>query len=61
MHVSGAEIVLTWNSAPGETYLVQRSSDLQTWTTIGLPISGGEYREPITSQPPAKFFRVLTN
>jgi len=61
MLVSGAEIVLTWNSVPGETCLVQRSSDLQTWTTVGPPVSGGEYREPITSQPLAKFFRLLTD
>jgi hypothetical protein len=57
VHISGEEIVINWNAAPGENYLVQRSVDLQAWASVGPPIAGSEYREPISSGP--KFFRVL--
>lgn len=38
--VNGDNAIVAWNSKVGSRYQVQKSSDLQSWSNIGLPITG---------------------
>lgn len=53
--------IIEWNSSVGQRYQVQRSSDLQSWDDVGLPIDGnGEamrYSQPATRE--SLFLRVV--
>jgi hypothetical protein len=55
IRLNGSQIVLTWDAAAGQNYIVERTSDLRAWTGIG-PASG-EFRQTIATSG-AEFFRV---
>ena len=38
--VNGDNAIVAWNSKVGSRYQVQKSSDLQSWSNVGLPITG---------------------
>ncbi|MDB6067815.1 MAG: Peptidase and in kexin sedolisin [Pedosphaera sp.] len=53
---------LTWPSVDGETYLVQESSNLVTWTTIATVTGFGQitsYTDPTPISVPVLFYRVI--
>ena len=35
-----AQLTLSWATSPGDTYTLQESGDLTSWTDVGAPISG---------------------
>ena len=59
---AATEIQITWNSTPGETYDIEESTDLTSWTTLatGIAAAGGA---TTTSNVPVsgdfRFFRVV--
>jgi phosphodiesterase/alkaline phosphatase D-like protein len=56
--VQGGEISFTWQSASGQTYQVQYSTDLITWTDSGSPLPANStfYDLPVG---PCRFYRVV--
>lgn len=38
--VNGSNAIIAWDSAVGTQYQVQKSTDLETWSDVGLPITG---------------------
>jgi hypothetical protein len=71
--ISGTALTLNWTSAPGQSYVVQYSSDLRSWidsptgsfgvTTAGQNLSWRDEGVPSTQSPPGqnpvRFYRVL--
>jgi hypothetical protein len=53
------EVTLTWDAAPGKTYAVEVSTDLETWSTAASGLTSGSFTENInTTQDHARFFRL---
>jgi len=38
--VNGENAIVSWKSNVGSQYQVQKSTDLESWSDIGLPITG---------------------
>ena len=39
--MSGRQLTLSWASSPGQTYIVETSTDLQTWSVVGTNVTAG--------------------
>ena len=54
-------LILSWPAAPGQTYQVQRSTDLESWENIGVALTGNgttmSYAQPATTDK--VFLRVV--
>jgi len=58
-----AAITLHFNGAPGQTYLVQTSSNLKTWSVLGPADDLGNgsfaFEDPDGARSPARFYRIM--
>jgi hypothetical protein len=58
--VAGNQLTLIWNSTPGQTYVIETSSDLQTWSAVGTNVTASSaattWMSSVGSR--AAFFRV---
>lgn len=57
--------VLEFSADPDHTYLIQASTDLVNWTTIGTPVEEGgvgnyDFDDLDAGQFPVRFYRILT-
>ena len=61
MWFSGGRINMSWQTDPGMSYRVQRSSDLQTWQNVGRVRAGTgaplQHSSTVTNE--REFFRVV--
>ncbi|MBI2925491.1 MAG: hypothetical protein HYY24_07285 [Verrucomicrobia bacterium] len=56
------EAVLNFGAAPGETFAVEASDDLKTWTRLGTVLSTGDqfnFVDPASGDLPHRFYRIV--
>ncbi|MGV3773751.1 MAG: hypothetical protein ACO1QB_12675 [Verrucomicrobiales bacterium] len=54
---------IAWNSVVGQSYQVQTSQDLVSWSDLEIPIAGdgSELQKVIDANQPTRFFRVVVS
>ncbi len=60
LQMNGAQIRLQWNARPGQSYIIEVSTDLQTWNAVGRQFaSDGSASININNFNAAAFYRVV--
>lgn len=66
LQFSGSTPDLQFTADPARNYIIQASSDLINWTTIGAPVledndGDFDFQDSDESQPATRFYRIVTN
>lgn len=60
LQMNGAQIELNWNSLPGESYMIEMSTDLKSWMPVGMQFANGDSASiDINNFNAAAFYRVV--
>ena len=58
--MNGAQIELNWNSHPGESYMIEMSTNLKNWTPVGMQFANSDSASiDINNFNAAAFYRVV--
>lgn len=60
LQMNGAQIELNWNALPGESYMIEMSTDLKSWMPVGMQFANGDSASiDINNFNAAAFYRVV--
>jgi hypothetical protein len=60
LQMNGAQIELNWNSHPGESYMIEMSTNLKNWTPVGMQFANSDSASiDINNFNAAAFYRVV--